>query len=79
MKRILLSVVAFGALTSFALAQPATPMDARSAPVKLTATQMDRVTSGVNETVLKRKTNPPTFTFGEFKSGRCKNLGQCKK
>ena len=45
----------------------------------LTDAQLDKVTAGVNERQLKRKTTPPTFTFGEFKSGRCRNLGQCKK
>ena len=42
----ILSALALGAMTSFALAQPATQTDARSAPVKLTTTQMDRITAG---------------------------------
>jgi hypothetical protein len=46
MKRVLISALALGAMTTFALAQPATQTDVRSAPVKLTATQMDTVTAG---------------------------------
>jgi hypothetical protein len=46
MKHILLSAVALGAMTSFALAQPAKPADTRSEPMKLTGAQMDSVTAG---------------------------------
>jgi hypothetical protein len=46
MKHILLSALTLGAMTSFALAQPATPADARSEPIKLTSAQMDNVTAG---------------------------------
>ena len=42
----ILSALALSAMTTFALAQPVTQTDARSAPVKLTATQMDTVTAG---------------------------------
>ena len=42
----ILSALALGAMTSLALAQPATQTDARSEPMKLTGAQMDSVTAG---------------------------------
>jgi hypothetical protein len=46
MKTTLLSALAFGAITTLALIQPAASTDARSGPVMLTSVQMDKVKAG---------------------------------
>jgi hypothetical protein len=78
-RTLLASALALSTMTTVALAESVNPATDQPGAAKLTDTQMDRVTAGVNEAQLKSKTSPPTFRWGEFKSGSCTNYGGCKK
>jgi hypothetical protein len=69
----ILSALALGAMTSLALAQPATQTDVQSAPVKLTATQMDRITAGANPHEQSITTNP-----GGVQNSSCPSNPNCE-
>jgi hypothetical protein len=69
MKTTLLSALAFGAITTLALTQPATSMDTRSGPVMLTSVQMDKVKAGALRDAQKRQAKANKVPFGQCKTG----------
>jgi len=74
---ILLSALALGAMTTFVLAQPTTQTDAQSAPVKLTAAQMDRIVAGDNPHTKHNETGNPHGVNPGGNTGGCPSNPNC--